>query len=69
MTFSDVLIALGLAAFLLVAALPASAHYPYKLSVAGWFSMWKDGKVLPAVAKNQRQNVVKTVNKLRAKCA
>lgn len=110
-----VLIGAFLAAFLLVSALPASVHYPLKLSVAvqkayapkinetckktfgnqlyalvavkivstgtastlalqfintnGWFAMWKDGKVLPAVPKSQRENVVKIVNKLRAKCA
>jgi len=39
------------------------------INTNGWFAMWKDGKVLPAVPKSQRQNVVKIVNKLRAKCA
>ena len=113
-----VLLGAVLAVVLLVSALPASARYPLKLSVAvakayapkkvkindkckktfgnqlyalvavkivktgkastlalqfintnGWFAMWRDNKVLPAVPKNQRQNVVKIVNKLRAKCA
>jgi hypothetical protein len=39
------------------------------INTNGWFAMWRDNKVLPAVPKNQRDNVVKIVNKLRAKCA
>ncbi len=39
------------------------------INTAGWFAMWKDGKVLPAVAKNQRAKVRTTVNTLRARCA
>jgi hypothetical protein len=39
------------------------------INTAGWFAMWKDNKVLPAVPKSQRASVRSDVNKLRSKCA
>jgi hypothetical protein len=39
------------------------------INTAGWFAMWKDNKVLPAVPKGQRAPVRSAVNTLRSKCA
>jgi len=39
------------------------------INTGGWFAMWKDGKVLPAVPKRQRAHVRALVKNLRAQCA
>ena len=35
---------------------------------AGWFAVWKDGKIRPAVAKSQRPRVRAAVEELRRFC-
>ena len=35
---------------------------------AGWFALWKDGKVLPAVEKRQRGHVRAVVKRLHKEC-
>jgi hypothetical protein len=39
------------------------------VSRAGWFAMWRDGKVLRQVPKKQRGHVRALVKNLRAQCA
>src|SRR5262245_17563254 len=47
---------------------PSSLALQY-VSRAGWFAMWKDGKVLHKVPKKQRGHVRALVKNLRAHCA
>ena len=35
---------------------------------AGWFAVWKDGKIRPAVAKSQRLRVRAAIKELRRFC-